>query len=170
MQYWRWLIPGVLVVVLGVLQASLVPELRVYSATPHLTLLFVVGWSLLAGLPWSLPWAFAAGLLLDLASGSPLGLNALALLPVALMAGAAEGNALRGNLALPVIAAGAGVIVYYLFLVVEQETLGYGAAWLSILVYVVVPSAVLNAVIMPPFYWLLSWIHRGTHPRTRAEW
>jgi hypothetical protein len=63
-----------------------------------------------------------------------------------------------------------GVLVYYLVLMVEQQALGNVVAWFPTVIYLVIPSAVLNAVIMPPFYWLLIWLHRGVYPRLEAEW
>lgn len=63
-------------------QATFVPRLNPYPLTPDVALVVLFFWMTRRSLRESLGWVFIVGLVLDVLAMDPLGLHALALLPV----------------------------------------------------------------------------------------
>lgn len=153
-------------------QASLLPSVGFVTRRPDLVLACVVIWAALRGLREALPWAFVGGMMLDLLSGAPLGTASLALVLVASCASAGIGTIFPRNLFLPivmVIVFGASLLysVIYLFLLRTHEI---PVEWSAALRQIVVPNALLNAVVSPVLYVLLSRLERATRRRLAVEW
>jgi rod shape-determining protein MreD len=74
-------------VVLLLLQASLVDMLSMKGIAPDLLLIFIVYLAVREGQMYVLPWGFALGLVLDLSTGTVLGLSALSKSAAAFTAG-----------------------------------------------------------------------------------
>ena len=83
MTAWLWL---PVLVLLGLVQTSLVPGIRVGTAQPEVVLVWVVSWAVIRGRGEALPWAVAGGLILDLLSQLPPGSHLLALVLVTYLA------------------------------------------------------------------------------------
>jgi rod shape-determining protein MreD len=74
-------------VVLLLLQASLVDMLSLKGIAPDLLLIFIVYLAVREGQMYVLPWGFALGLVLDLSTGTVIGLSALSKSAAAFTAG-----------------------------------------------------------------------------------
>jgi rod shape-determining protein MreD len=74
-------------VVLLLLQASLVDMLSLKGIAPDLLLIFIVYLAVREGQMYVLPWGFALGLILDLSTGTVIGLSALSKSAAAFTAG-----------------------------------------------------------------------------------
>lgn len=132
-------------------------------------LLTVVSWSLLRGTREGIVWGFVGGLCLDLFSGGPFGLSALALIAVGIFASLGGMNIYRGHIALPIVTAVAATLIHgplYLFLL---HIMGRSIAWFDTLLQVMLPSTVFNGLLTLPVYAALRWLHRNTGPE-ELQW
>jgi rod shape-determining protein MreD len=74
-------------VVLLIVQATLVDMVSLKGITPDLLLIFIVYLAVKEGQMYVLPWGFALGLVLDLSTGTVIGLSALSKTVAAFTAG-----------------------------------------------------------------------------------
>src|SRR6185436_19044513 len=74
-------------VVLLIVQANLVDMVSLRGITPDLLLIFIVYIAIREGQMYALPWGFALGLVLDLSSGTVIGLSAFSKTVAAFTAG-----------------------------------------------------------------------------------
>jgi len=125
---------------------------------PDLMLLVVVSWSLLRGTREGLQWALGGGLLLDLLSGGPLGATVLALALSSVITGMGELNVFRDSLWLPLAASLLATAIYDLAYWVILQLSGHSGPGIPILLQVLVPSMILNALVMYPTYWAMRWV------------
>lgn len=155
-----------LFIVATVLQASLLPHLRVFGGQPDLIVVLVIAWSALDAEREGLVWAFVGGLFVDLFSGAPPGTSSLALLPVAFIITLTEANLYRNNLLLTLPLAAAGALIYHvLYLILLRLLVDYPLVWRDSLTYVTLPSVLFDVIlIIPALRLLLNWYDR-LHPR-----
>jgi len=153
----------------AILQASAVPHLRIWGVFPDLPLLFVVCWSLLRGTRAGLIWGLIAGLFVDLLSGSPAGAAAVALGVVGFLAGLAQRSAFRAQLLLPVVVTLVSTALYDLMLLLAMRLAGRTVLWIESLGRIILPSAILNLLLLPVVYILLRGVYRR-FGRQEMEW
>jgi rod shape-determining protein MreD len=155
-----------LFIVAAVLQASLLPHLRVFGGQPDLIVILVIAWSALDTEREGVVWAFVGGLFVDLFSSVPLGMSSLALLPVAFIVTLTEANLYRNNVLLTLPLAATGALVYHVLYLILLRFLGnYPVVWGTSLTYVTVPSVLFDVIlIIPALRLLLNWYDR-LHPR-----
>ncbi len=67
-------------------QATFLPRLNPYPVTPDLALVILFFWMTRRSLRESLAWVFVVGVVIDVLAMDPLGLHALAMLPLAALA------------------------------------------------------------------------------------
>jgi rod shape-determining protein MreD len=150
---------------IAVLQTTLVPLLPTGAAKPDLMLLIVVAWGIVHGGGESVVWGLAGGLFLDLMSGVPFGVQAIALGAIGLLADLMETNFFRSNMLLPLAAIFVATILYHIVIGATLQTLGYPLIWEPFLVSTVIPTAALNTVLMPVAYNLFRRLEHMAHPR-----
>lgn len=158
-----------LLVVVAILQTTLVPHLAIGGVFADLPLLVVVSWSLLRGPREGILWGFVAGLAVDLFSGAPFGASTLALIAVGLLAGLGAATVFRAHVALPLLAMFLATIVYDLLFLLVVRVSGYPVAWLESFYRIILPSAVLNAVLTPVVFVTMRWLH-ARFGREDMEW
>lgn len=153
----------------AVIDATIMPELRLGNGTADLVFLMVMSWALLADVRDALLWAVVGGAAQDLLSVAPLGTSALGLVIVAYAADAIFGNVSRGNLLVPLVVVAVGTAVYHLITLTLLQVLGLSAVGLGQgLVYVTLPATILNTILILPVYRLMGAVHRLIVPhRTR---
>jgi rod shape-determining protein MreD len=157
----------------AIIEATVLPHLRVGNAQPDLVLLVVGAWSLRRGVEEGAVWAFVGGLFLDLLSAGPRAAHLLALLAASLVLGIDPSTGLARRQTLPVsenpltliVGVVLGTFVYHLVLLVSLQLTGYPVDWLDALTRVFGPHLVFNLVLMPVVYFGLGWLDR----RTRRE-
>jgi rod shape-determining protein MreD len=147
------------VVLLAVLQSTIVPHLRVWDVYPNLPLLVVVCWGVLRGARDGALWGFAAGVAVDLVSGAPFGAATLSLTLVGLLSGLGHATVRRSHVAFPMIAVFVATIVGDLVFLLILWVAGETVRWLDSLFRIVVPSALLNALLTPFIFWLARRAH-----------
>lgn len=156
-------------VVVAILQTTLVPHVAIWGVFADLPLLVVVSWGLLRGPREGILWGFVAGLAVDLFSGAPFGAATLALIAVGLLAGLGAATVFRAHVTLPLLAMFLATIVYDLFFLLVVRISGYPVAWLESLYRIILPSAVLNAVLTPVIFVVMRWLH-ARFGREDMEW
>ncbi len=155
----------------AVINATIMPELRLGNGTADLVFRLVMSWALLADVRDEMLWAVIGGMLQDVLSIAPLGTSALGLVIVAFAADAVFGTVSRGNLIVPLVVAGVGTFVYQMITLLLLRMLGLSAVGLGQgLVYVMVPSTIMNVLLILPVFRLMGAVHRRAFPlRARIE-
>ncbi len=158
-----------LLVVIAILQTTLVPHLAIWGVFADLPLLVVVSWSLLRGPREGILWGFVAGVTVDLFSGAPFGASTLALIAVGLLAGLGAATVFRAQVALPLLVMFLATLVYDLLFLLVVRISGNPVAWLESLYRLILPSAVLNAMLTPVVFLTMRWLHTR-FGREDMEW
>lgn len=155
----------------AVVNATILPELRLGNGAADLVFLMVISWALLADVRDAMLWAVIGGVLQDLLSIAPPGTSALGLVIVAVTADAIFGNVSRGNLLAPLLVAAVGTGVYQMITLSLLRMLGLSAVGIGQgLVYVTLPATILNVLLILPVYRLMGAVHRRAFPiRARIE-
>jgi rod shape-determining protein MreD len=146
-----------------------VPSLAIWSVFANLPLLVVVSWGLLRGPQEGALWGFIAGLMVDLLSGAPFGAATVSLIVIGFLAGLGETTVFRARIALPMIVMFLATIVYELLFLLIVRISGQSVAWLDSVLRLVIPSAILNAVLTPVVFLTMSWLY-ARFGREEMEW
>lgn len=154
-----------LTVLLAVLlQSTLLGGLRLADGPLDLPLLLVIAWAVAGGAEEGLLWALLAGLATDLVSAAPFGVSALALVATVLAVRLLAGSTFTNSTFLPVIAGFVGTLAHGVVLALVVQIAGWSMPWLPTLADVILPSAILNALLITPLYWIVSAIVRRSQP------
>jgi rod shape-determining protein MreD len=152
----------------AVAQSTILSGYHFYGGTLDLVLLVVLGWTLTGDAWGGLGWGFVGGLCLDLLSGGPLGAAPLGLTVMAYLAGLTEGRFWGSHLLLPLAIALLGTFGFHLVSLVVLAASGHGVDWGASLARVVLPSALLNTLLMWPVFSVLRWVHAQLYPPSVA--
>ncbi|MCX7708022.1 MAG: rod shape-determining protein MreD [Anaerolineae bacterium] len=156
---------GLAVTVLA--QATLLSRIRVLGVRPDLLLVTAVCWSLLRGVGEGMLWGFGGGLGIDVISGLPLGMSALALLPAAWLGGLGRSTVLSPGTLLPVLLVLPGTLLRGWIVLALQTASGLSPDWIATTVHVIAPEAALNALLMIILYpFIRWWAVRSSSPAT----
>lgn len=158
-----------LLATIAILQSTVVSHLKIWGVFADLPLLVVVSWSLLRGSREGLIWGFVAGVALDLFSGAPFGAATFGLMIVGLLSGLGKSTVFRSQIVLPLVTVLLATIVYDIIFLIVVWISGYTVAWMDSLVHLVLPSAVLNAVLTPVVFVIMRWLSTR-FGREEMEW
>ena len=158
-----------LLVAVALLQTTVMPHLAIRGVFPDLALLVVVSWSLLCGTREGAIWGFIAGLAVDLFSGAPFGAATVSLMAASFLSGLGEVTVVRARFVLPSIVMFAATIIYDLLFLFIVWISGQPVAWLDSLTDIILPTAVLNAVLTPVVFIALRRLHTF-FSRAEMEW
>ena len=158
-----------LLVTVAILQSTVVSHFRIWGVFADLPLLVVVSWSLLRGPREGLIWGFIAGLTVDLFSGAPFGAATFGLMAAGFLAGLGQSTVFRSQLFLPLVAMLLATIVYDILFLLVVWISGYPVSWLDSLFRLILPSAVLNAVLTPVVFVIVRWLN-ARFGRVEMEW
>ncbi len=157
------LIPLFLLV--AIIQTTLVPLLPTGQARPDLFLVIIVAWGIVRGSGEATLWGLGGGLVLDLLSGVPFGVQTVGLGVLGLLADLMETTFFRANVLVPLAAIFIATFLYHVLEAAAMQTLGYPIAWQFFLLRVIFPTAIFNTALMPFVYAALRRIHQREHPR-----
>ena len=147
-----------LLVTLAILQSTIVSHFRMWGVFADLPLLVVVSWSLLRGPREGLIWGFIAGAAVDIFSGAPFGAATFGLMAAGLLSGLGQSTVFRSQLFLPLLAMLLATIVYDMLFLLVVSISGYSVSWMDSLLHLILPSAVLNAVLTPVVFVIMRWL------------
>jgi rod shape-determining protein MreD len=156
-------------VVVALVQATIVPHLTIWGVYPDLPLLVVVSWSLLRGAKEGMVWGFIAGVAVDLFSGAPFGAATLGMLAASILSGLGQAAVFRAHVALPLLVMFLATIVYDLVFLLVVRITGETVDWLPSLLRVILPSAVLNALLTPVVLGGMRLVH-NRFGREEMDW
>ena len=149
-----------LFLVLGTLEAWLAHALAPLTVLrPDLLLTSAIACGLLGGYRAGLAWGAVAGLIFDLLSAGPVGAGLLPMTLVGLASGLAQGRSLLlSSRLLPLQAALVGTVVFDLIYMLLLQLSGWGFSLIIAIYEVALPSALLNALLMPAVYGVFYWL------------
>ena len=149
----------------AILQATLIPQIRLLGGGPDLVYLIVLTWAINAKLESGVLWAFIGGIIVDLLSNTPTGTTTFGmLLTVFAISGLGQQVYRIG----PVLLIGLvifGTLVQQLVMMTVLTFTGFRVDWVLSLGYVVAPTILYNLALVWPVYWLVRRLQRGLAQR-----
>ncbi|MCJ7513777.1 MAG: rod shape-determining protein MreD [Anaerolineales bacterium] len=149
---------------LVVLQTTLLPRFELLDGRADLVLLLVVGWAMTGRVVQAMVTGLVAGMLLDLLSGIPLGVSAIALIAAANVATLAQGRLWRAHQFAALGAVLIATAVYYTVLGSIALLIYPGTDLVHILTRVVLPATILNLILAIPAIQLAGGLERSLYP------
>jgi rod shape-determining protein MreD len=149
----------------AIIQITWLPQIPVFGYKPDLALALVVAWALLSPVGEAAVWGFIVGIFLDLASGLPFGVHTLALMTIGWLIGWGQVTFFRGNLLAPPIAIVIATLVHNVIVLGILALLQWQIDWANYLLRIVLPTALLNTLVLPLVYFPLRLFQRRTHPQ-----
>lgn len=144
---------GLLVMALAVLvQAAVMPSFSILGVQPNLVLVLLVAWLVVRPKGEALVLIPAAGLMLGLLDGQPLGLAMLALAPLILMTEARGLRLVESDLLPAVVLTVVATLVYEATILLTLAVTGEQLDWLASVLDVLVPAAIANALLLLPVF------------------
>ena len=139
----------------AILQATIVNRFS-SGPRPDLVLLMVLTWSFIRGVAEGTVGGIAGGLALDLTSAVPFGLHTSILGLTGSLTALGEANLFRGNLPLFVTTAALATILLHGGSLLVLQAAGHQTVALAAFVRFVVPTAFMNALLMPLAFGLMQ--------------
>jgi rod shape-determining protein MreD len=133
-------------------QAAILPSFSILGVEPSLVIVLLVAWMSIRGQREALFLIPAAGFVLGLLDGEPLGLAMLALAPLVLMTEVRELRLVESDLVPALVLTVAGTLVYETTVLLSLAVRGEQVSWLASIVDVLVPAAIANALLLLPVY------------------
>lgn len=156
-------VPILLVAVL--IQATVMPELRIFGGAPDLVLVLVLAYSLITGFEQGVVWAVVGGIAQDLISAVPLGTTSLALVMMVGAVGFVVGRTAPRSFFVPLLAAGAGTVLAHSVTLVVLLVTGRSLPILSTLLYTTLPTVLYNMALMIVVYRVMGAFYQSARPR-----
>ena len=163
----------VILFIAALVQSVVLPQAVPISVRPNFIVLLVVSVCLVEGLYDATIWAFLGGIMLDLMSGPafPLGGNALILVLVALLSSMGQANPFHSLFFVPLVTIFGATVFYHLMTMGLLTATGrVEPAFIDNMLRVVLPSALLNVILMPVAYSSMLWLSERIGRRVRVEW
>lgn len=149
---------------LAVLGVSAMPYVKVLGVTPDLILIFAAVWMMVRGQREAAVVVPVAGLMRDLTTSDPVGTSVLALSPIVLLVVVRELRVVESELVLTLMVVVLGSLIYGLLSMTVLTATGQGVPWLDGLLWVVLPSLVVNALFVPIIYLPVRWFSPEPEP------
>jgi rod shape-determining protein MreD len=156
-----------LVAAAALLQTSALPAFTVLGVHPNLVLVLILSWAMVRGLHEAMVIVPMGALTLGLMDGQPVGAALLAAMPIVLLTEIREARIVQGDFLLAVLLIILSTLAYEMIFLLTLRLTGGTADWWGSFAYIAVPSAIVNAFLMPPVYWLL-WLGSRDLGRVRA--
>lgn len=162
----RSLIFGIpLLAVISVMQSSLLHSARFLNGGFDIALIVVLAWNLVRREADAPLWAFIAGLFADVLSGGAIGAATLAMTTVSLVISFTEGRFYQANLPVALLMSLVGTIFYHLLYLLMLSLTGQPIQWADAITLSVLPSALLNLILIVPIYRIALWAVKLIKPR-----
>ena len=157
-----------LLVTVAIAQSTVFMFTSWFGIAPNVVLVLVLVISTRYGVHEGIAWAFGAGLMLDLLALDPLGSNALALLPVALIGALAQRPMLQSGLLLTMLMVLLATLAHFSMASFIDTLTGTGYSFV-VSIRLALVTAFLNSLIVPPLYGLVILLDRvGVHRVAQA--
>lgn len=154
-----WVIP--LLAAAGLLESVAVKGLVSGGLHVELTLILVIAWAALRGWEEGLLAGIIGGVIVDLLSAAPFGVNTFRLGLVGLAAGFVMARLAHESVLFPIAAAACGSLLGFVLSVLALQASGLTVAWERSLLLDALPSAVLAAATMAVGFPVLRAVVQG---------
>jgi rod shape-determining protein MreD len=144
----------------ALVQSAVLPYFPVLGVCPNLVLVLLVCWAAVRGQREAMVVVPIGGLCLGLVDSQPVGVALLAAVPVVLLAELREARLTQSDFLLAVVLVLASSLVYETVFLVILRLMGESVQWWGSMSRVALPTAIVNALLMPPLYWLVWWSSR----------
>ncbi len=140
-------------------QIAVMPSIEPFRVLPNVPLVLLLVWSSKRGVREGLFWAFGLGLLYDILALDPMGSNGIAFMGVALLGGLAARRFFSSKLIFPIGIAILATILHGMVMLIVRNVEG-GSTPLGSILRPVISQALLNAILVPPAYWIIGLMGR----------
>lgn len=147
---------GVFAVVVAIIaQVAIMPAFSIFGVQPNLVIVILVAWMATRGRREALVLIPIAGFAHGLLDSQPLGLAMLALAPLILMTEIRELRLVDSPLLPAIVLTMAATVVYESTIMVTLALTGESIEWIAAVRNVLVPAAIVNALLLIPVYGLV---------------
>jgi rod shape-determining protein MreD len=162
-----FLVPLAMTVVL--LQVAAAPYFPLMGATANPLLALLMCWAMVRGPREAMVLIPLTALFKDLITNDPVGITVVALLPIVPLAAVRERHLTQSEFVPIVVVVAVASISYHLVYMVVLTSLGEDIPWVQSPLRVILPAALLDAVLTPLFYLPLRWVTTITESRARLR-
>ncbi len=153
-----WGVP--LIALAVVLQATIIPQIRILGGQPDLVFLLVLSWSINGRLEQNVVWSFVGGVAQDLLSAAPVGASALGLILLVFAIDQIKQQVYHVGFLLIVGLVIFGTILQKVVFLIVIAIVGFTVAPVDTFTYVILPTIAYNLIFIWPIYWLIRRIQR----------
>ena len=153
MSYWAGL---PLLVLVALTEVSVLPMFRVYGLQPNLLLVLLIAWLIVRGAGEAFVLAPIGGVLLGFMDGAPAGTALIGLAPLAFLQDLRGSQLREGGL---IAAAGFTIVMSLFYNFVHLgvfAVMGEAGEWGAAVTRIIMPTVLLNLVVLLPVYGLLT--------------
>lgn len=137
-----------LAIVIVAFQATIVDRFDIAGGRPDLILVSIILLTMLSGRKAAVIAAIIVAVIYDSISGIPLGVSIIPLLVVVYLAGIGDKSLFGARLGWPVFVAVVATLVAGAITMAELSLLGFQIQWTEALLRVLIPTAILNAILI----------------------
>lgn len=160
-----WSLP--LIALAVILQATVIPQIRILGGEPDLVFLLVLSWSINGQLEQNVVWSFVGGITQDLLSAAPTGASVLGLIILVFGIDRLRQQVYRIGFMLIVGLVIAGTLLQKAVFMIVVAFAGFTIYPLDNLTYIILPTIAYNLLFIWPIYWLIRRIQRRATPEQR---
>lgn len=155
---------AILLIFVAAAQSTVISTAGFLGIAPNLVLVLVLLLASRYGVREGVVWAFGCGLMLDVMALDPLGSNALALIPVAIVGALAQRPLLQSGLLFSMLIVVVATIAHFAIASVIDGMIGAGYGFL-VSIRLGLITAFLNMLTVPPLYAAVILLDRLGVPR-----
>ncbi|MPZ50577.1 MAG: rod shape-determining protein MreD [Dehalococcoidia bacterium] len=145
-----------LILLLALVEVSVLPMFRISGLQPNLVLVLLVVWLMLRGPKEAFALVAVAGISIGLVDGAPLGTALLALAPLALLQEVRGAQLRESGLVMTTLFLLIMTFTYHLTYFLVFALMGEAGSLSAAITRVIIPTVVLNVLVLMPVYLLVS--------------
>ncbi len=161
-----WSLP--LVALAVVLQATVIPQIRILGGQPDLIFLMTLSWAVHGRLEQSVAWAFVGGIAQDLMSAAPIGASTLGMILLVFGIEQVKQQVYSVGVMLLVALVIGGTLLQKVVFMIVLSLSGFTVSPLENFTYVILPSIAYNLLFIGPVYWVMRRIQRRATAKQRG--
>jgi rod shape-determining protein MreD len=165
----RYLFLGPLAMTVVLLQVAAAPYFPLMGATANPLMVLLMCWAMVRGPREAMVLIPLTAVFKDLITNDPVGITVLALLPIVPLAAVRERHLTQSEFVPIVVVVAVASISYHLVYMAVLTSLGEDIPWVQSPLRVLLPAALLDAVLTPLFYLPLRWVTTITESQARLR-
>jgi rod shape-determining protein MreD len=165
----RYLFLAPLAMTVVLLQVAAAPYFPLMGATANPLMALLMCWAMVRGPREAMVLIPLAAIFKDLITNDPVGITILALLPIVPLAAVRERHLTQSEFVPIVVVVAVASISYHLIYMIVLTSLGEEIPWTQTPLRVLLPAALLDAVLTPLFYLPLRWVTTITESQARLR-